>query len=488
MQRNSGTVEEHGGAVTSVWLGGVAAILLGVGFLSIDADADPWQFGGSVEGGAIYIDNLFLVAPDEQTEEEVLFLVAPEIWVSKESERLNTDVRYRMEAFHYPDFSDSDNIAHELDATASAVVLLERFFLDLSATAGQQLLDAQLPVALTNVPISGNRGEFSTAGVQPRWQQRIGNSELLMQSEYTRFFFDTDDIELDDRFESLFRVGNVFQEQGITWGLKYEHERYNYEQALPFEYQRADLTLGYWVTSGLRLFVSGGKETPIDEFLDPSMDSDIWEVGFQYVQDERFSIELAGGERGYGSAFRGDILYITPRGEMSLTYNEGPQSRSGAIGLAPSFEEDSLTGILDPLGSSDRFLQKRAELSYRLELPKTNLELRVFSDHREQVLTAAGEARPDESFEGVTLLTEWRAGAKTEFTLDLGLLRSDDFVRSGDLRHVGVEMNYQFGPRSSLALGVDWSSDDVDDVGGPSYEVTQVSLLLRRLFGAELQD
>lgn len=451
------------------------------------AFADPWQVGGSIEGGAIYTDNLFLAQPNEKTEDEILFLVAPEIWINKESRRLSTDVRYRMEAFQYPDFSDSNYVAHELDATTSATVLLERFFLDLSATAGQHLLDAERAVALTNVPISGNRGDFTTIGVRPRWQQRIGNSELLMQSTYTRYYFDSDEIELEDQYDSLFRVGNVFQDRGMTWLLRYEHERYNYEQALPFEYQRADLTLGYWIGTGLRVFASGGKETPIDEFLDPSMEDDLWEVGFQYIPAERFSIELAGGQRGYGSAFRGELLYATARSEISLNYSESPQSRSAMFGLAPTFEADPLTGILDPLGSSDRFLQKRAALSVRRDWPKTNLELQIFSDRREEVTTAGGQARPDERFDGASMRAEWRAGAKTAIVLDLGVLRTDDFVHAGELRHAGVDVNYQIGARSTITLAVDWTSDDVDDVDGPSYDATQVALLFRRRFGAELE-
>ena len=73
------------------------------------------------------------------------------------------------------------------------------------------------------------------------------------------------------------------------------------------------------------------------------MDEDFWEAGFQYKPNQRMDLELAAGERSYGTSFRGNFSYTLRRGSISMTYDEGPTTRGElAFDRRPIIDADNL--------------------------------------------------------------------------------------------------------------------------------------------------
>jgi hypothetical protein len=125
------------------------------------ASGDPWDFGLNIDLGVIYTDNVFLA--DEGLEEsETAYTIVPEFVLSKDSERLQADIRYRPEAYFYSDFSDANDVYHVLDAVMTGALVKERLFLTLDAANYQSIVTPEGRYPTTNLPITNNRVDSST--------------------------------------------------------------------------------------------------------------------------------------------------------------------------------------------------------------------------------------------------------------------------------------------------------------------------------------
>ena len=458
----------------------VLALCMALGLIGTSVSAEPWEMGASVDVGVVYFDNIFLESSDPEA--ELIYLLVPEFAATKAGDRFNASVRYRAEGYHYQDLDDADDVSHLLDLTTSTAIARDRLFFDLFASAGQALVASDQAIVLTNVPIAGNRADYLTVTAQPRYQHEFSAVEVQAQSGYTYFDLQTDGEEPDFQVQSLFRLGNEFLERGLTWEVRYEHARIEFDNQLPYEYQRAEGTLGYWVGRTLRVFAGGGKESPIDDVLNPALESDIWEAGFQWAPNTAMSLEVAGGERNFGDTYRAAFRLGGPRGEMRATYSEGPEIRATILGGVSAVGINSLEGLLDPLGTSDRFLQKRGEFTLVRRFAKSEIQLQLLTDRRSNVVSVAGDLRSDERFDSVTVEHTWDISQRFQLITGADYLDFEDRNSDGEIKRGRVSLQFRFGVRTGVVFGIDHTAVDEVGLGGVPYDATQVSLLLRREF------
>lgn len=440
--------------------------------------AAPWDFRVNADLGVIHTDNLF-IAPAGAEESETVYTVAPEFTLASEGERIDARISYRPEAYFYSQVDDADEIYHVVDAIFDAALVRERLFLYLSGVHFQSIENPDFAIPTSNLPVSGNRVDSTVLEVRPYWQQRVGSASLRVEAGYRDIDYDGDQFQSSQAKDALFSLNNFQQQEGLAWSLDYSYRRMEYEISTPFEFQRAALGLGYWVTGGLRLFGTGGAETSFDDILEANLDDDFWEAGFEYRPNQRLNLEVAAGERSYGSSFRANFGYTLRRGSITLIYNETPSSRVETLfTVRPLQDTDNLDGFLDRPGNADRFVRKRGELQSTIELNKSNLSLRIFSEDRENRSTELGAPLTDETLSGVAVRWEWRFGAKT--TLDVGAdfaKREDDFI-DDDLTRLNLGMTYRFSPRTSLRLeGIRAEQDG--GAAAASYTENQGRLLIQ---------
>jgi len=272
-----------------------------------------------------------------------------------------------------------------------------------------------------------------------------------LEAAYTEIRYDDERIQDNTTKRGKFSLDNIERQQGFAWGLNYDYIRTEYETSLPWEYQRAALNIGYWVSSSVRIFAVGGVETNPENLLEPNLDASFWEAGFQFSPNQRTNLEAAWGERYYGPSFRLRAEYMLKRGSTSLSYNEGPTTRAQLpTGRRPITDTDSLDGILDQPGRSDQFLRRRLEWSTNIELAKSNLTLRVFGERREQRTTDDGVPLDDQELAGVAMRWSWRMGAKTTFGIAGDFSRRRNTQREDDLRRLQAYLDYRLSQRFSL--------------------------------------
>ncbi|MDZ7644752.1 MAG: TIGR03016 family PEP-CTERM system-associated outer membrane protein [Woeseiaceae bacterium] len=424
---------------------------------------------------------------DEGLEEsETVYQVSPTINLTKESERVNANITYAPQALFYEDTTDADEVYHVLDAALNTVLLRDRFFLDFSAVNFQIVDAAENRFPTSNIPITTRRTDTAIWSVTPRWQERIGPAQMLAQGTFRQTNFDEfgtlGTLDSDEK-SGMLQFNNLHQNEGVSWALRYQYMRLDYDgEALPWEYQQASAELGYWIGAGLRIFGSGGVETPFDAFLEPDMKDTFWEAGFAYNPDERLELEIAAGERSFGTSLRGRLAYEMRRGRTELTYSENPSTQNNALsGRRPIQQTDNLDDFLARIDNNNKFVRKRAEWLNSIELNKTSITLRLFNEEREETFTLEGDPRPDESYRGAALRIDWDAGARLSLGLTGDIADRDRGGSEEELTRFGVDASYRLSRRFTLTARAQRS--EAESQGGGfgfrNYTENQYQLILR---------
>lgn len=456
------------------------AYFLGVTALAGNVAAEPWQYGIALDIGAVRSDNIRL-ANEGLEDSETVYVVSPLFTFSKQSERANALISYAPQALFYQDTEDSDQIYHVLDAALNTVLVRDRLFVDFSAVNFQTIEGAENRFALNNVPISGQRTDMAIWSVTPRWQQPLGSAQFIAEGTFRQTLYDRSDLFDSDEKSGILDLNNLNQLQGISWALRYQYTRLDYDTpALPWEYQRAWAELGYWLGSSLRVFASGGVETPYDEFLGSDMEDEFWEAGFAFSPSERLQLEFAAGERSFGTSFRGRLAYALRRGRTELTYTEGPSTQNKASsGRRPIQQTDNLDDFLT-LANNNQFVRKRAQWINAIDLNKTSITLRLFHEEREDTFSLDGTPQGDAAFRGAALRVDWDVGVKLSLGLTGDIVdREGDNVDDEQLMRLGVDASYRISRRFTLTARAQRTEQEAQFPGLDNYIENQYHLFLR---------
>ena len=460
-----------------------AACVLAVGGLvNTPVSAQAWDYGVDAELGFIHTDNVFL-AEDGMESSENVFTIKPEFWLQSDTDRVQANLRYRPQAYFYSDNSDADEVFHTVDASLTNTLVRDRLFLYLSAVNYQSIETPEGRFPTSNLPISGNRVDSRTLAARPYWRQRVGQADLRAEVGYYDLEYDDSQYQGSTQKLANLNINNFERQQGLAWGLDYNFRRMEYELSTPWEFQRASLNLGFWVTATTRIFGVGGAETSYANLFDSNMDEDFWEAGIQYKPNQRMDFEFAAGERSYGSSFRGRFTYALRRGDISLRYTEGPSTR-GELGFErrPIRDTDNLDGILDQPGEDDRFIRRRGEFNANIELNKSKLTLRIFSERRDLRTGADGEALADEELSGAAVRWSWDFGTKTTLGIGADVSKRDQQTRADDLMRARVDLSYQLSPKTSIRGEAAHSAQDGGASSTFDYDENQLRLILRTEF------
>ena len=445
-----------------------------------------WDFDLTADLGIAYTDNFRLVS-DGSEEDEVVYTIIPTFTLTNEGERLTADLRYRPEAYLYNEAPEGDSVFHVVDASLTTAFIRDAFFVYLSGVRFQTIDSPDGIFPTSNLPIAGNRVDSTVVEIRPYWEQSLGFAEILAEVTYIDSGFDKEIQNqngglIQDNIEksALFNLNNHSNQSGVAWGIGYEYQRIEYDRAIPFEYQAASADLGYWVNGATRLFVSGGIETPFDSYFDASLEDDFWEAGFQYTPNQRLNIELAAGERSFGNTIRARASYQLRRGSTEFTYEEGATTR-GALGTSrrPILETDNLDSLLDGPGLGDRFVRKHGNWISTIELAKSDISVRLFSEQRDQRTTGAGGVLDDERVVGAALRWEWRLGVNSTVGLASNIARREVGTMESDLKRFSFDYAFRFSQRLSLVFLAQHANDSGDITVAGIYTENQYRLNLR---------
>ncbi|HUQ50747.1 MAG TPA: hypothetical protein VM692_00910, partial [Gammaproteobacteria bacterium] len=258
-------------------------------------------FEPRVAVGVIHTDNLTLDSGDDP-QAETVYEVVPSFRFEQESPRVSSSANYRVEGYRYSSL-DADEVYNILYGRLRVEPDPDNFFLDLGASRDQAIRDLTAPIATSNLPISTNRMDRDEAYFGPSFTYPIGDNVTAGgQFRRTRVRYDEPetgfafarDFDVDT---TEFSLDNYQKELGFTWATRYSAEKTEYAFFPSYEYRQAAVEIGAWLGQRVRLFGTKGKESAWDTPFDPSLEDDFWEVGVATRDNDRFTAEVATGER-----------------------------------------------------------------------------------------------------------------------------------------------------------------------------------------------
>jgi uncharacterized protein (PEP-CTERM system associated) len=458
--------------------------IFGVG-VGVGAAHAAVKFDPEISFGIAHTDNLELASSDGEIEN--VYELIPAFRLEQESTRVSSKMAYRLESYYYKNRSDSD-VYHILDATVRTALDPDNFFVDIGATQDQVIRDPAAPIALTNLPITTNRLEQSDVFIMPNFRYAFGTNLTTtgsLRHDRVRYGAEANAFVARNFDEDLFAysIDNFRKLMGFTWAVRFQSDKADYGVARPWEYRRASVELGSWVGPRVRLFASGGKESPWDS-LDPSLEDSFWELGVATRQTDKLSAEFAVGDRSFGSSRRGSLTLKLRNGNTGFSYTEEPASlgrekyRGGLLST-----EQSPDLLLRP-GAAERFLLKRAQWQISMQLTRADFTVQVFDESREGRTTLDGVQLPDETQSGGSASATWHAGVRTDFVLRIEHSIRD--VGDGDDRAyslASLAANHRLGTRTRVALQYARTKEESNSSGpGLNYQANLVTLMLTRTF------
>ena len=449
------------------------------------------EFTPQVTAGLTHTDNIALTTIDKES--EFIYRLEPSFSFDHEAGAVTVNADYRAQALRYRDLGETD-VYHQYDANLRFALIPDTFFMDVGGNRSQTIVDPEQAIPYSNLPVSQNRQDRDEYYAAPSFQYSFGDS-IAMTGEYRHTWveYSETDAQVGSLFdardnrqgEATFALDNYQRERGLTWALRYNWQRAEYEEEIPWEYQQALAELGFWAGGNTRIFASAGKESAWDQPLDPKMQDGLWEAGFAHQLGQRLSAEFAAGERSFGSSWRGDLQFNFRRGSTSLSYAETPTTEGRIRYPRGAFDDPEVPeDFLSRPGRTERFIAKRLQWTLNLELRRTGLGLSYFDDDRTERTTAEGTPLVDESQRGASLTISYRVGARTDLSMGGSWVERElEGGDTGEILRANVGIGYRLGQRTGLTLSYLYAEEDGE--GSTSlrdYVANTVSFDITRTF------
>ena len=443
------------------------------------ANAQGWEIEPSVYVATRFTNNLELQA-DEFAEDEFILEVAPGLSISKEGDRFNAALDYRLQELQFTRESDRNQRFHQLDTSFNLEPIREHFSVEGEASVSQVIVDPALVSGLGNFSTAENRTDAITYGLTPRLNYGLGSfADWELSYAFQRIDYrDTDSqgraLEDADRGVGSFILGNGARGNSFIWQLRYANENVEYEVSPRLEIESATAEIGYQIGI-IQPFVSAGVETDLEDLNKTGgLDASTWSVGFRVETDKQL-LEASFGERYFGDTYSFSWSRTARVLELSAQYFEGP-STTVARFLARELPIDQ---SVIPIDNATRiapevFLSKRADFDVALNFRRTSVEF-SFADDRREVIGLNDTRRKSAS-----VSFSWSLSDRSSLFSSVGYVESEDltldnnsFIESEDtsysigwalelLRSASLEIDYLRFERRAEQFGLD---DIIEDRG-----------------------
>jgi len=217
-------------------IGRVAFMGFASSILALPAAAATLEFAPEVEVGTGYTDNIRLTSDDE--EDEWLGWVRPSFVFARDADRLDLAAQYALDAFLYG--GTDTNLSHRFNADANGELIRDTFFLNVSGSRTQGIVDPERSYSFSNLPRSGNRTDITQLNVRPYLQQRFGEDGLVNVSyQHGRIWYDDNEAQDSKRHVASANIGTWDGDSGLTWRANYNYTKVEYDVSQEFEEQIA---------------------------------------------------------------------------------------------------------------------------------------------------------------------------------------------------------------------------------------------------------
>ena len=356
-------------------------------------------FQPRVEGAVQYAENLTLTNDPAQEVNSAGVELTPGFYASYSDDRFIGAADYSLIGRAWEE-SEFDDVTHRLAANGRWNVAADLFRVDGSAGYFDSIIDPAAGANFgggTGLLGRGNLAETATANVTPAFRKRFGDTEFRASYSYGRvWYIDLPDDEptpgaegAEDSTDQTARVsfGTAEPDRLVNGRILYEWKRTEFEQSLPYEYERAGAEVGWRVTNSVTLVGDAGLESALDEnTTDGGLDDDYWHAGARWEPDDQMTVEAR-----YGQQFFGDSYYVSIERDarflrLQATYSDEPTVESRRIDSG-DFTPGSLPPI-DPgleLGrvTANPFVTKVARIEATAKGSRTEVLVAAYDSQRD---------------------------------------------------------------------------------------------------------
>jgi len=448
---------------------------VGTGFGQVDARRGL-VFEPRLEAAVQYADNINL-AEDSQPQDNVFGLeLAPGFYASYNSDRFAGAIDYSLIGRSW-DNHDYDDLGQNLKANGQWTAVPELLYFDGSASYGDIVIDPAKGLNYGNIGVfgQGNLAEQATASISPILRKQFRVFEFEASYSYGRVWYLDEGksqsvstigvLSYDNSTDQSAHVsfGTIREGRKLTGSIFYDWNRSDYDQAVPYEYERAGLDAAFLLSRSLSLVGQVGQESELDvSTTSGGLDSEFWNAGLRWQPDQRTSAEARYGERFFGTSYSGSIAHRARFIDIKVSYSEDPTVQTRGLALG-EFDPGTLPPGTGPSLDGGRlnsqpYVNKDARVEIRAKGSRTEVGLIGFDTKRDYLRNAFG----DEHGTGVSLNATRKLASN--FSLDAAasymdtqrdpttaVVEVDTGTHDYDTQFV-LRANREFGPKLTASL------------------------------------
>lgn len=421
--------------------GGAADESVGIGVIPQPSIDSPGMVLG-VTLGELYTDNLRLAASGKPKQTGWITEIQPFFKGAWNSPRFFGVLDYTMTGYLYAGQSRSNQLAHDLRASGTFVILPQHVFLDGTALYGREVINNELPAGSGTFFLNNNLANVARGTLSPYWIQDFDNvGTMTLRYTLGRVIYNQHGVpgrnggllnEIPDNTSNAFQFSLVSPEyQTWGWNLGYSDQRFTPDYGQSTEYAVAKAGATWQVSNDTKLLADVGKENRfLPDGTSRKLGAVFWDAGFGW-SDIRNDLKLLVGHRFYGRSYQFSWVRTAALLTTTISYVEQPTDLNQQL-LEQKPGTITVPGdvyYLPSLRNLRTYLMKRAAASASYSMPRGSLRVTLYDERRIYFLLD----NRDERVANANIDWLFDIGAYTTLTTTLGWQRYK--FRDGQINH-----------------------------------------------------
>jgi len=410
-----------------------------------------------------YSDNIRL-ATQQDAESAWVGEISPGVAITGNAQRLKLNLAYQLNKTIYQ--HDPDKLNHQLAASATAVLLTDRIFIDAHSSISQQNTSAFGPQFVDNTHITGNQSTLKATSISPYLHYRLrGIASTSLRYTHATVSSDNDNLSAQTDALMLDLVGDN-SGRIWNWSANYNQRKIHDGVQQPVTISNASLSLNFPLTSRLDLFATGGYEKNDYEAstsVQPAGRSR--SVGVAWNPSSRTSIVVSAGKRYFGNTYAVNARHRRHNSVWNIVYSEDITTNFSQFLARSRSDTSTLLNQLWQFNIPDPVLRQQAIDIYLgiAQLVGPGASNVNYFNHRyflqKKLSLSAALSGPRSTL--VLSLSANRNTAQTNVDINSPLLGASQSALEDRTRHVGGNASWNWRMSSKNSLNVSVSHDKI---------------------------
>lgn len=287
---------------------------------------------------------------------EFVTRISPGLSWSSRSGRVRGSVNYALDATHYSERTDSNNVDNRLAGSLLAELVDNFAFVDVQANVGQAAVSATgQQFAFDSFSGNENRTQVASLQVSPYLTGRLG-SLAEYQIRLGASITDARDFNAADsntRF-ALLSLSSPRSAGALGWGLTAQRQDLSFRDGRDTQTSRLNARLFWRPDVDLQFFVSGGQEsTNVGNIFRRTYDN--YGGGGSWTPSPRTRVSVEGERRYYGDSYAAVVEHRTARTVLRYSDTRGatdggdPNAFNQPVTLFDLFFQQFSSSFPDPI-------------------------------------------------------------------------------------------------------------------------------------------